>query len=123
MLVEEALAQAGLDVDLVLKKDGEEMVATIDAIDAGETPAPDLVLLDLNLPRQNGEAVLKRLRASKNCRNVAVIIVTSSDAPRDRELGVRFGAREYFRKPSDYAGFMRLGEIIRRALEQGTTSQ
>jgi CheY-like chemotaxis protein len=92
------------------------MLRTIERIDAGEMPCPDVVLLDLNLPRRNGTEVLARIRESPSCGQVPVIVVTSSNARRDRETMVRLGASEYFHKPSDYDGFMSLGEVVRRVV-------
>lgn len=113
-LVREALS--GMNVDVILRKDGEQMIQTIEEIDAGTLRCPDIVLLDLNLPRYSGIEVLERLRASAACGSVPVIIVTSSDAPRDRHLAAIRSVSGYFRKPSDFAEFMRLGELIREVI-------
>lgn len=89
----------------------------IDRIDAGEIPCPHVVLLDLNLPRRNGEALLKRLMESTVCRDIPMLIVTSSDAPKDREAIARLGAYTYFRKPSSFDEFMQLGGLVKAAVE------
>ncbi len=119
LLVEEALAHHGLDFDLVVHRDGEAMMGAIERIDAGELPCPDVMLLDLNLPKRNGEQLLRRMRASPLCGTVPVIIVTSSDAPRDREATSRLGVSRYFRKPSNYDEFLRLGEVVRAVVGTG----
>jgi two-component system, chemotaxis family, response regulator Rcp1 len=116
LLVEEALAHHGLEADLVVHRDGEEMLGTIVRIDAGELPCPDVVLLDLNLPRLNGQQLLKRMRESPLCGRMPVIIVTSSDARQDREATSRLGASAYFRKPSDYDEFLQLGALVREVV-------
>lgn len=119
VMVREALTHNSVDAEIVRYKDGEEMFQYIDDLDAGKIPCPDLVLLDLNLPRQSGHAILARLRKSKVCRHVPVIIVTSSKAESDREETSRLGASEYFVKPIDLDEFMKLGaivvEVLRRA--------
>lgn len=117
LLIREALKHHSLDVDLVVKRDGRELLQAIDRMDAGELPCPDVVLLDLNLPRHNGTALLARMRESPVCGHIPVIIVTSSDAPKDRETAERLKASAYFRKPSDYDQFMRLGELVQRFVE------
>lgn len=112
-MVREALEHHGLDVDLLVKHDGEQMLRAIELIDAGQLPCPDVVLLDLNLPKRNGIELLARIHESAVCRGVNVVIVTSSDAPSDRAAAVRFGATTYFCKPSSYDEYMRLGEIVK----------
>jgi DNA-binding response OmpR family regulator len=76
-----------------------------------------LVLLDMNLPKRSGNEVLSHLRQSRRCREARVIIVSSSDAPRDRASVADLAVAGYFKKPSDYAGFMRLGPLVKSVLE------
>jgi len=77
---------------------------------------PCLVLLDLNLPKKNGEAVLKHLRGSANCRHALVLIVTSSDAIHERKALALLGVSGYFHKPTEYAEFMKLGPVVEKLL-------
>ena len=69
--------------------------------DKSANPLPDLVLLDLNLPRVSGHAVLKALRASDTARALPIIVVTSSDATHDIETSYALGANCYLTKPGD----------------------
>ena len=112
-LIREALKHEQLDHDLVVQRDGELMFRLIQQMDTGEVPCPDVVLLDLNLPKKSGEVLLARLRQSPVCAHVPIVIVTSSDSPKDRAAAAKLGASLYFRKPSDYDEFMRLGAVIR----------
>jgi chemotaxis family two-component system response regulator Rcp1 len=117
-LVEEALAEAQLDCRLSIVREGAQAIAFIDDLDADTArPRPDIVLLDLNLPKVSGAAVLKRVRLSPTCGAVKVLIVSSSDVPADREQAMALGASDYFRKPSDLDQFMELGPKIRAMLE------
>ena len=116
LLVREALDAHNLDVELMVKRDGGDVLAEIERMDAGDVACPDLMLLDLNLPRHNGETLLARIRASAVCGQMPVIVVTSSDAARDRQMASRLRASAYFRKPSDFDEFMRLGELVRELL-------
>lgn len=111
-MVREALAMHKIDADLTCHRDGEEMLKYVERVDAGELPCPDLVLLDLNLPRHSGQAVLARIRKSSLCADVPVVIVTSSTAAQDRETALRLGATQYFQKPIHYDEFMRLGSVV-----------
>jgi DNA-binding response OmpR family regulator len=74
---------------------------------------PHLVLLDLNLPRRSGDQILQHLRHSDRCKDIPVVVVTSSDSPRDKAEMSRLGATRYFRKPSRLDEFMRLGPLVR----------
>lgn len=116
-LVREALNLGGLDFSLRVLDDGEKAVEFIDKVDRGETePCPHLVLLDLNLPKKSGVQVLERMRQSHRCGRVPVIILTSSDSPKDKEQVARLGATQYFRKPSKLVEFMKLGQVVRELL-------
>jgi CheY-like chemotaxis protein len=116
-LVEEALFEAKVDCGLQVVGDGTKAVDLIASIEQGQVPCPDLVILDLNLPRLSGEEVLKRLRASNRCGGLKVLIVTSSDAPNDRQRAIELGATDYFRKPSTLELFLQLGPRVRQLLE------
>lgn len=116
-LVREALEQAGLEVDLQVLEDGESGVDLIEQMDQDvKIPHPQLILLDLNLPKKGGAQVLERVRNSRACRRVPVVILTSSDSPLDKAQAARLGATEYFRKPSRLSEFMQLGSVVQRIL-------
>lgn len=118
-LVREALVHHGLDADIHLLQDGEALLRWIDRVEAGEMPLPDIVLLDLNMPRFGGLAVLERLRSSAICGHVPVIIVTSSGASSDRDAAARLGATSYFRKPLDFDEFLMLGALVKQLVARG----
>lgn len=117
-LVEEALEEAQLDCSLHIMRDGLRAIEFLDRLDAEpDHPRPDVVLLDLNLPKVGGEEILKRVRLSPKCEGVKVLIISSSNVPADRERLMNLGASDYFRKPSDLAQFMLLGAKVRAMLE------
>lgn len=118
-LVQEAMRREGLDCRLEVADNGESAIHILDRVDADprEQP-PELLLLDLNVPRKNGIIVLDRLRRSPRCAGIPVIMISSSDSPVDRRRAFDLGATEYFRKPSALDEFMRLGAMVRRLLDQ-----
>ena len=117
-LVRRALEKQNLPVRLIVVEDGQAAIRFIEAADSDVTAdRPDLVLLDLNLPRATGSRVLIRIRQSPRCADTPIIIITSSDSPLDRENSASLGATGYFQKPGDLAAFMQLGRIVRDALE------
>ena len=116
-LIREAIALAKIEADLREVHDGHEAVQLIDAADRKpDVFCPHLILLDLNLPKKDGTAVLRHIRGSNACRNARVLIVSSSDSASDREALVALGIDGYFRKPSAYAEFLKLGPIVRELL-------
>jgi chemotaxis family two-component system response regulator Rcp1 len=118
-LIRKAVETTNLQVTIHIVRDGRAASQFFENVDCSEdVPCPDLVLLDLNLPRRNGDVVLRDLRNSRRCRNAQVLVVTSSDSQRDRDAVATFGVIGYFRKPSDYAEFMKLGEMVKAALFQ-----
>ena len=117
ILVEEALSEARVQCGLHVVGDGTKAVEFIGRVEKGQEPCPDLVLLDLNLPRLSGGEVLKRLRTSPSFHSVKVLIVTSSNAASDRERAMSLGATDYFRKPSTLTQFLELGPKVRQMLE------
>lgn len=118
-LIRQAIAAAEVNAAVVVVSDGHQAVEFIDNAEAGEDGAcPDLVLLDLNLPKKDGVEVLRHLRNSASCKDALVVVVSSSDSMRDREAVSALGFNGYFRKPSLYAEFMKLAPIIRELLSE-----
>lgn len=115
-LIREALTQKRVRCELKAIDDGELAMEHVDAIEAGQQAAPDIVLLDLNLPRVSGDTLLERMRQSGAMANVPVLVLTSSDSPRDRRLAERLGATGYIHKPSNLDEFMEIGDQVRRVL-------
>jgi CheY-like chemotaxis protein len=74
-------------------------------------------LVDLNLPKRDGFEVLRRLRASGRCKDIPVLVITSSDSPSDLTQAASLGAG-YFRKPPSYDEFLKLGGVLRQVLRE-----
>ncbi len=105
MLIRQALIEAGVDGKVEVVTDGEQAIARLK-----RGPAPDLMLLDLNLPRKDGRAVLAEMNCDDTMRSIPVIVLTTSSAPHDIEFAYRHCANSYVRKP---LGLDRLVETAR----------
>lgn len=117
LLIREAIRRESLPFQIHVVADGEEAMEFIARADADEdAPCPALILIDLNLPKRDGFEVLRHVRASRKCKSVPVMVVTSSDAPSDRKLASDLGAG-YFRKPPSYHEFLRLGNTLKHLME------
>ena len=118
LLVREAIRMEGLPVDIHTAKDGEEAIDFISRAEQDpDAPCPDILLLDLNLPKLDGFEVVRRIRASTKCKDLVVLVVTSSDSPSDRRRAAEFGL-QYFRKPTSYQEFLKLGSVLKRCLQE-----
>jgi len=104
--------------ELKVMQDGEQAIAYIERAVAGQSPSIDLLLLDLNLPRRSGVDILKSLRSIDRYSETPVVVMTGSDAPKDREATAQ-DAVHYFVKPSTLAEFIRLGSLVRDILSGG----
>ena len=121
-LIRKALETSGIDAQIHVADDGEKTVKFFEqADDDPAAPCPDLILLDINMPRYKGGEILRRLRATARCKDALVVVVTSSDSQRDREDMEGFGADGYFRKPSEFSEFMKLGPLVRDLLARNET--
>lgn len=119
-LIRESLREAKVDADLHIVHDGEKAVLFFVQADGNPSaPVPDMVILDINLPKRSGYEVLQQMRQNARCASALVLVVTSSDSERDREEMRRLGVAAYFCKPSDYLKFMKLGELAKGLLAKG----
>lgn len=86
-------------------RDGAEAVDMLVG-DKALNPLPDLVLLDLKLPKRNGLEVLAKIRETGRLRAMPVVVLTSSDEDRDIVESYAQGANSYIRKPVDFDEFL-----------------
>jgi len=109
-LTQRAFRQSKLTNELIVVRDGAEALDYLFATGAhaGRDPdmTPQVVLLDLNLPKVNGLEVLRRIRADERTRLLPVVILTSSKEEQDLITGYRLGANSYVRKPVDFTQFV-----------------
>lgn len=104
-LVELALDEAGSTSRLDRAEDGAEALDRLDAVVAGTVPRPDLVVLDVNLPRVSGIDVLRRIRADRELRTIPVVVFSASRSAVDVAAAYACGASSYVVKPGDESRF------------------
>lgn len=116
-LFQKALMTAEVKFALTVIGDGAEALAFVRREGKySERPVPDLVLLDINLPKSGGIHVLRAIRETENFLKVQVAIVSSSASPQDRDQTEKLGVDRYITKPADLEGFLQIGQIIREML-------
>ena len=110
-LTKEALAATHLDVDLSVVVDGQEAMQYLrregQYINAAK---PDLVLLDLNMPRKDGREVLHDIKKDPDLTTIPVVVLTTSDADEDVHRAYDLGANCYVTKP---AGFEQYAHVVK----------
>jgi chemotaxis family two-component system response regulator Rcp1 len=121
-LIRQALSQNKVDATFLSALDGQQAMQIAEDIDSDAIPRPDLIILDLNLPRYSGLEVLTRLRNSPRCEGLPIVVLSSSNAFTDRHEAERLGATRYFQKPYDYAAFMAIGADLKAFLPEATPS-
>ena len=114
-LIREALKEHGIDSPVHVVWDGKEVLQFIEEANSAAHRL-GLIILDLNLPRHDGIEVLQRLRETEGLSHVPVVILTSSDSPRDRVVASEFGATCYLRKPFSLEQFLSLGGVFKDLL-------
>ena len=104
-----ALAKSHVANSVDLAADGVEALEYLSATGkfAGRDPRvlPQVVLLDLKMPRLDGLEVLRRIRGDERTRLLPVVILTTSSEERDKVESYKLGANSYIRKPVDFAQF------------------
>jgi CheY-like chemotaxis protein len=122
-LIRETLREHGIDCTLRIAADGGEMLRIISSAQARtEAQRLGLIILDLNLPRHDGTEILQRLRESTEFAHIPVVVLTSSDSPRDRLVANQLGAARYLRKPSNLEEFLSLGAVFKSLLADTTAT-
>jgi CheY-like chemotaxis protein len=113
-LIREALREHGVNCELRVAADGQEVLEILKG-NRTHVEKIKLIILDLNLPRHDGIEILERLRGT-GLRNIPVVVLTSSDSQRDRDLAVQLGAVRFLRKPSELEQFLSLGAVFKELL-------
>ena len=105
-----ALRKANVRNEVVVARDGVEAIDYLfgTGVHAGRdtNDFPQVMLLDLKLPRLDGLEVLRRVRADERTKLLPVVILTSSTEDEDRIAGYELGANSYVRKPVDFSQFV-----------------
>jgi CheY-like chemotaxis protein len=118
-LVLRNLKRAGIANDLVRVSDGQEALDYVRCEGAYSSRLPNgllLLLLDINMPRMDGVEVLRQIKENENTAQIPVIMLTTTDDPREVERCYKFGCSVYVTKPVEYDAFVeavhRLGLLL-----------
>jgi two-component system response regulator len=109
-ILREVFSRAGIRADLRFVSDGEQMLDYLYRrgafVDAGLSPSPTLVLLDLNMPRLDGRKVIRILRADETLRHLPVIALSTSESPKHITEAYSIGINAYLVKPASIPDYV-----------------
>ena len=112
-LTKEAFKDAKVHINLHVASDGAEAMAFLGREGSYvNAPRPDLILLDLNLPKKDGREVLEEIKESASLKTIPVVILTTSASEKDILRSYRLHANCYITKPVDLAGFLKVVKSI-----------
>jgi len=106
-LIQEALSSVNTSINLHVANDGVEAMAFLrrEGIDV-EAPRPDVILLDLNLPRMDGREVLAQIKRDDDLKTIPTIVLTTSEMDRDVMTSYQLHANAYLKKPLGWDAFV-----------------
>ena len=117
-LAQRTLRDSQFSLNISVSRDGQEAMSVLRR--EGEhsaAPRPDLVLLDLNMPRKNGREVMAEMNADPNLREIPIMILTSTEAERELLQYENYDPSRYCRKPLDIDRFNRILEHLSTSFE------
>jgi CheY-like chemotaxis protein len=110
LLIKRALEGAGFTGNLQFVNDGVELMTYLHRSKCPENseafPRPDLILLDLHMPRKNGREALQDMNADPDSQKIIVVAMTGTELPNDAEICGRLGAKRLIPKPDSYMGWV-----------------
>lgn len=110
LMTKEALDETPLGSNLRFVEDGEELLDYLfqrnNYSDPAKAPRPDLILLDLNMPKKDGREALKEIKSSPELKNIPVVVLTTSKAEEDIYQTYELGVNSFISKPVTFEGMV-----------------
>ena len=117
LLIRKAFQKGGINNPLLVVRDGEEAMSYLSGegkfSNRAEYPLPDLILLDLKMPRIDGFEVLRWIRRQPGFASIRIVVLTSSDAIPDVNQAYALGANSFMVKPLDFQNVVEMSKILR----------
>jgi CheY-like chemotaxis protein len=113
VIMREAFKEARVDHRLQIVKDGFEALQILNGNSPFQDAAkPDLIILDLNMPRKNGLEVLADIKGNPKWKHIPVLVFSNSESNTDICKCYALGVNAYLNKPADFQGFIDLAHVI-----------
>ena len=117
VIIRRAFSKGNILNPLFVVRDGEQAIAYLTGegrfANREEYPLPDLILLDLKMPKKDGFDVLRWLRKQPGLNALRVVVLTSSEELRDVNLAYQLGANSFLVKPVDFENFVKVGQALK----------
>jgi CheY-like chemotaxis protein len=117
ILIKKAFQEARLLNPVQIVRNGEEAIDYLNGTgkyrNRAEFPLPELVLLDLKMPRIDGFEVLRWVRAQPSLKPMRIVVLTSSDAINDVTLAYQLGANSFLVKPLSFSDFVQTSKVLK----------
>lgn len=113
VLTKKAFHKGEYEYDIQIVRDGEQALSYLFQSSPYENAVtPDLILLDINLPKKSGHEVLKEIKHKKELASIPVLILSSSESEQDKLKSYELFANSFFVKPSGLSGFIEMVKYI-----------
>ena len=112
VLTKRALKTGKVLHTLNVANDGEAALAYLHDVEYGQAPRPDLILLDLNLPKVNGREVLAKIKSNEALASIPVVVLTTSKAEEDVLKTYELHANSFITKPVDWQQFVNVIKLV-----------
>lgn len=112
LLTKEALQDFRFPINLTVKKDGNEAILYLMNLSKKDSSLPDLVLLDINLPKKNGHEVLQSVKNHPDLKHIPIIILTTSSSDKDIFSAYQEHCNSYIIKPVDVNDFFKVAAAL-----------
>lgn len=111
LLMEDALNDNCIDLNNVrFSEDGDDLLNTLQNV----KPLPDLIMLDLNMPKKDGRVALREIKSDPNLKHIPVIVFSTSKSEEDIKLAYLEGGSTFITKPSLYSDLVNTVEVIKK---------
>ena len=119
-----AVEETGMPIDLCRVADGEQALFFLEKSHGFEVaPRPDLILLNVNLPKRTGLEVLEQVRNSESLRSIPIVMFTSSSLATERQKALALGAKDFVWKPHTLSALLEtLRSVCSRFLSDGVAN-
>lgn len=113
LMINEAFMENNMPAGIVFFENGAELIDYLYSSDEGhERRLPDLILLDLNMPKMDGKAVLSKLKQHNLYKDIPVVILTTSRSKEEETNILEMGASGFFTKPSSFTELVNIAASI-----------
>ncbi len=116
LLTEEALEENDMPTSLYIVENGEELMDYLNQVapynDDAKFPRPNLILLDLNMPKKDGREALKEIKADPKLRQIPIVALTTSQAEDDIYRSYDLGVSSYITKPVTFGALVTVMQVL-----------